>query len=365
MTAAAAGARGPAPDRCENCGFAKKYSRQRAGERPAYCTGHEKWLCFGCRDQLECGKLKHRIDTIPPRVDVTGIPSNDGIYATIDDDVYHSDLASLSSSGARALLSGTPEEFNFSRRTPRDPNRNFDFGHAWHKMVLGKGSQLQMLDPKVVGLKADGKPAASPTSTAMWKQAAAKARQHGRIPMAKSDMEKAQTMAGRVFQHRVAARLLSKGRAEHSIYWHDDATGVRLRCRPDFLTDGLGRTICIDAKSAVSANPKHFQRAVLDYGYHQQQAFYEDGLAELGLEEVGFVFVVQSKTAPYSVSVCQIEPEVVSLGRRQNRAAIELFARCTESGRWPGYEGIQPVGMAGWAIKQIEESLEAFYQPTA
>ena len=134
-------------------------------------------------------------------------------------------------------------------------------------------------------------------------------------------------MAGRVFQHRVAGRLLSRGQAEHSIYWHDDATGVRLRCRPDFITEGLGRTICIDYKTATSANPRQFQRAVQDYGYHCQQAFYEDGLAEIGLTDVGFLFVVQSKTAPFTVSVCQIEPADVELGRRQNRAAIERFAR--------------------------------------
>lgn len=289
-------------------------------------------------------------------------PANDGVYSNIDDDAYHADLASLSSSGARDLLSSTPEEFDFGRRTPRDPNRNFDFGHAAHKMVLGKGSRLAMLDPKVVGLKADGKPAQNPTSTSMWRQAAAKARLEGRLPIAKSDMERAQTMAGRVFQHRIAGRLLSSGQAEHSIYWHDDATGVRLRCRPDFITAGRGRTICVDYKTSTSANPRQFQRAVTDYGYHMQQAFYEDGLAELGLVDVGFLFVVQSKSAPYTVSVCSIDPEIVELGRRQNRAAIELFARCMAEDRWPGYDGIHTVGMAGWAVKQIEESLEALEQ---
>ena len=222
-----------------------------------------------------------------------------------------------------------------------------------------------MLDPKIHGLKADGKPAAVPTSTSMWKNAAKAAREQGKIPIARADMEKAQDMAGKVFQHQVAKRLLAKGRAEHSIYWHDDATGVRLRCRPDFLTDGLGRTICVDYKTSTSANPAHFQRAVFDYGYHQQQAFYEDGLAEIGLVDVGFLFIVQAKTAPYTVSVCQIDPEIVELGRRQNRVAIELFAKCMNEDRWPGYDGIHTVGMAGWAVKQIEDSLEAFKQLVA
>lgn len=351
-------------EKCENCGYTAKYTRQKPGEKPAYCPAHEHWLCAGCRDHIGCTAAGHKLESLPARVDVTGIPPNDGIYSTISDDVYHSDLLSLSSSGARDLLSSTPEEFDYNRRTTRDPNKNYDFGHAAHKMVLGVGSKLHMLDPKVCGHAADGKLAKIPSATSEWKKAAAKARSEGKLPIAKADMEKAQLMAGRVFQHKVASRLLVGGRAEHSIYWHDDATGVRRRIRPDYLTEGLPRQICVDYKTATSASRAQFQRAVVDYGYHMQQAYYEDGLAELGYTDVGFLFVVQSKTAPYSVNVCQIDSEVVELGRRQNRAAIELFARCLEAGSWPGHEGIQPVGMAGWAKKQIEESLESFYQPT-
>lgn len=351
-------------EKCDNCGYANKYTRQKLGEKAGYCSAHESWLCEGCRDLIGCTAAGHKIEHLPARVDVTGIPPNDGIYSTVDDDVYHSDLHSLSSSGARDLLSSTPEEFDFKRRTPRDPNKNYDFGHAAHKMVLGKGSRLALLDPKVCGHAADGKLAKVPQATSEWKKAAAKARSEGKLPIAKSEMEKAQLMAGRVFEHRVASRLLSGGRAEHSIYWHDDATGVRRRIRPDYLPELPGRQLCVDYKTATSADPRQFQRAVVDYGYHMQQAYYEDGLAELGFTDVGFLFVVQSKTAPYTVSVCQIDPDVVELGRRQNRMALELFARCIETDTWPGYDGIQPVGMAGWAVKQIEESLESFYQPT-
>ncbi len=350
------------PIKCQNCGYAQKYSKQRPGEKPAFCTSHEVWLCFACRSTLDCVKHGHQfVDTAPRRDYTDAVPPNDGIYATVAEDVYHGDLASLSSSGARALLTTTPEEFDWNRRNDRGVNKNFDFGHAAHKMVLGKGNQLGLLDPKVCGHGKDGKLAKEPARTSEWQAAAAKHRREGRIPVPKWDMEKAQTMAGRVFQHRVAGRLLSRGQAEHSIYWHDDATGVRLRCRPDFLTGGLGRTICVDYKTATSASPRQFQRAVQDYGYHCQQAFYEDGLAEIGLTDVGFVFVVQSKTAPFTVSVCQIDPRDVELGRRQNRAAIELFARCTESGRWPGYDGIHTVALAGWHTKQLEEQLEEFY----
>lgn len=349
-----------APDRCQNCAYASKYSKQEKGEIPAFCKSHEFWLCAACRESMGCNAAGHPITGIKTRGDVTGIPVNDGIYSSIDDVTYHSDLQSLSSSGARALLNGTPEEFDFNRRRPSDPNKNYDFGHAAHKMVLGIGSRLGMLDPNVCGHTADGKLAKVPSATSEWKLAAAKHRREGKLPIAKADMEKAQTMAGKVFQHPIAKQLLGvEGQAEHSIYWHDDATGVRLRIRPDYLPKGLSRQLCIDYKTADSADPRAFQRAVASYGYHQQQAFYEDGLIELGFDDVGFLFVVQSKTAPYAVSVCQIEPEVVELGRRLNRVAIELFASCQESGKWPGYDGLNNVGMAGWAKKEAEALLES------
>lgn len=350
-----------APDRCENCAYASKYSKQEPGEVPAFCKSHGYWLCASCRDSMGCTASGHPIVGIATRVDVTGIPPNDGKYASIPDDVYHADLTSLSSSGARALLRGTAEEFDYNRRKPSDPNKNYDFGHAAHKMVLGVGSKLALLDPKVCGHTKDGKVAANPASTSEWKAAAAAARKRGQLPIAKWDMEKAQTMAGKVFQHRIARRLLSDVEAEHSIYWHDDETGVRRRIRPDAMPV-KGRPIVIDYKTAADASDAAFERSVAEYGYHMQQAFYEDGLAELGLVDVGFLFVVQSKTAPYSVNVCQIRPEIVELGRRQNRVAIEIFDRCSSSGVWPGWEGIHTVGMAGWSKKLAEERIEAHYQ---
>lgn len=349
------------PGRCQNCGYSTRYSRQLPNEQPEYCVNHQAWLCAGCRELRGCADAKHRIESTPVRTDFQkSIPPNDGIYQ-IPDTVYHSDLESLSSSGARALLSMTPEEFDYQRREPSKPKKHFDFGHAAHKMVLGEGAELAVLDPKKHGLTKDGKVSSKPASTSMWQETEAKFREQGKTVITKAQMDEAQRMAGQVFAHRAAARILTAadGMAERSIYWHDDDTGVRRRIRPDYLvTEGFSRPICIDYKSAKSASRKAFEHSVREYGYHMQQAYYEDGLAELGLEGVGFLFVVQSKDPPYTVAVYPLDPEIVELGRRQNRQAIELFKRCTDTGVWPGYDGIQdPIGMGSWAVKQIEESL--------
>lgn len=337
------------PEKCQNCGYAQRYSRQRAGEILFYCANCRAWLCEACREQIGCESLGHGVVEQPGISALqTEVPARDGWYTKVSEAIYHSDHQSLSSSGARTLLKETPADFRSQQDEPRNPKPQYDFGHAAHKMVLGEGSQLVRVD-------ADNwrtKDAQIARNTA-WRD--------GKAPLLKADIDKAQRMAGVVHTNRVAARLLSSGMPEVSGYWHDDETGVRLRFRPDWLPELPGRMICIDYKTAVSANPAAFAKSALDYGYHQQAAWYVDGLREVGIaDDAAFLFIVQAKTSPFLVSLVQLEPEHVELGRRQNRAAIARFADCQAAGVWPGYgDDIHTVGLPSWAVSQIEASLNA------
>jgi hypothetical protein len=276
------------------------------------------------------------------------VPINDGIYSRVHENDYHADRNSLSSSGAKTIITLTPAEYMAQLLEPRDPKPAYDFGHAAHKMVLGKGGDLVRVD-------------AENWRTKVAQDARKKAWAHGKAPLLKAQIQQAQVMAGKVFANPIAAKLLESGSAELSGYWHDDATGVRLRFRPDFLPDvGNGRPIIVDYKTAKSANPKQFAKAAFDYGYYQQAAWYIDGLAETtGCTDAAFIFIVQQKDAPFLVSLSQLEPEDVDLGRQQNRRAIDIYARCWETGVWPGYEGIALLALPGWARRQIEDDLTA------
>jgi phage recombination protein Bet len=46
---------------------------------------------------------------------------------------------------------------------------------------------------------------------------------------------------------------------------------------------------------------------------------------------------VQEKEPPYLVTVIELPPELVDIGRARNRRALERFRDCTESDLWPGY----------------------------
>ncbi|MBE5485495.1 hypothetical protein E3G42_003825 [Mycobacteroides abscessus] len=290
------------------------------------------------------------------------IPTADGLYAGIPDEVYHADRTSLSSSGARALLApSSPEIFHYQQRQPPEPKPQYDFGHVAHKFVLGEGADICELDPAVHGLNKDGSPAKSPTATAMWQAAAEEARKAGQIPMHIAEVAKAKAMAARVHEHPLAGPLLADGTPELSGYWHDRETGVRLRFRPDWLPNpGRGRLIVVDYKTSSSAYPGHFAKAAAEYGYHQQAPWYLDGLAACEIaDDAAFLFVVQSKTAPYPITVVELKPEDIDLGRRRNRKAIDLYAQCVADDHWPGYgDHVHSVSLPSYATYQQEGELD-------
>jgi hypothetical protein len=93
--------------------------------------------------------------------------------------------------------------------------------------------------------------------------------------------------------------------------------------------------------TADVGDPEAFGRTMANFRYHGQAAWYLDLMRALGLadDDAAFVFIVQSKQAPYLVSVIEPDAHALRVGREENRAAIELYAECTSTGIWPDYGG--------------------------
>lgn len=274
-----------------------------------------------------------------------------GVYDGIPEDVYHSDPVpggSLSSSGARKLLPPScPAIFQYERQHGQAHRAVFDFGHVAHKAVLGVGAPVVKVDADSWRSKA-----------AQEQQKAAHAAGH--VPLLAADVECVEGMAAAIRQHPVASALFEpgSGKPEQSAFAQDTDTGIWLRSRFDWLpnTDG-GRLILGDYKTTRSAEPSAISKAMANYGYHQQNAFYVDIAATLGLaESIAFVFVFQEKTPPYLVTVVQLDDEAVRIGRALNRQAIDLYAECSAADTWPGYapaDDIPLISLPSWAAKEF------------
>ncbi|ELP70035.1 hypothetical protein STRTUCAR8_08630 [Streptomyces turgidiscabies Car8] len=274
-----------------------------------------------------------------------------GLHTDLSNESYHADKTSLSSTGARKLLPPScPAKFRWEQDNPQAPKKTFDYGNAAHMKVLGRGQELILVDHDTWNTKAA-------------KAEVTEARERGGIPLKQHEIDMVEAMAAAIRRHPLASALLEPayGAPEQSGFWIDEPTGIRRRVRFDWLPSiQSGRLIIPDYKTAADASSDAFQKALDNYGYHQQTAWYEEAAVALGLGalDTELLFVVQEKTAPYLVNVVGIDFFAREIGRAKNRAAIETFAECTASGIWPGYSDDEPnyLALPGWAENRDKDT---------
>lgn len=245
---------------------------------------------------------------------------------------YHALTDSLSSTGARKLLPpSTPAHFKHWRDNPQPPSEAFDLGHVVHALVLGKGAQFTVLDPRIHGLTAKGQPTDSYASTAMWKDKVAEVRAAGLVPIELDKHQAAVAMADAV-RAQFPDEFVT-GDAEVTVFGTDPETGVELRARFDWLDEHDA----VDLKTALSAEAGEFERAAVKYAYHVQEAFYRHVAECAGLTIHSFKFIVVEKREPYLATVHEWDDFARREAKGLVRQAINTYARCTQLDEWPGY----------------------------
>jgi hypothetical protein len=278
-----------------------------------------------------------------------------GIYPGIPEAAYHADPVpgrSLSSTGAKKLLPPScPALFQHDRIHGQAPRDEFDFGHAVHSLVLGEGPQFEVLDFPDWRSK-----------TA--REARDEARASGLVPILTGDWTTAEAMAQRVAEHPIIGGLFQGGTPEVSLFWQDAATEQWCRGRVDYLKQLPGLTLSVDYKTTKDASPEAIRRAIHEYGYNLQAAWYMAGLGTLRPDDdQRFVFVFQQKTAPYLITVRELDQQALDIGRAKAERALRIYAECTAADRWPDWTGpiadIPFINLPTWAaIRDTEEFLK-------
>jgi len=266
---------------------------------------------------------------------------------------YHA-RTELSSTGARKLLPPScPARFRHWREHGQAPKDEFDFGSAAHRLVLGAGEEIAEIE-------------ADSWRTNAAKDAAEQARAEGRIPLLSRDVETVHAMADALREHPIASALFApkSGLPEQTLLWRatglpesGDAGPVACRALVDWLRHPTGGRLPLpDYKTCASAAPEDAVKAMARYGYHIQGAFYLAGLRALGLadENARFLLVMQEKTAPYLVTVIEPDDTAMRLGAIRVREAIDIYAQCTATGRWPGYADDVVLGeLPPWETREL------------
>lgn len=147
------------------------------------------------------------------------------------------------------------------------------------------------------------------------------------------------------------AALLSDGVGESSAFWIDDATGELCKCRPDWTSPAGDGVILVDGKTCQDASPDGFSRAIWNFDYWLQAAWYSDGYERATGKRVhGFVFAVVESSWPHAAAAYMLDDAAIDRARAENRRLLDLYAECRRTGVWPGYQTtIQPIALPAWA----------------
>jgi hypothetical protein len=260
-----------------------------------------------------------------------------GIYPGISNADYHRDPA-LGSTSLKTLATRTPAHYQHDKTHPKFSDA-FTLGTAAHSLILEGSTE------GIVVVHADN------WLTKDAKTSKAEALAAGKQPLLTKEMAQVWAMRDAVMDHPVARELFIGHKAEQSVFWDED--GLTLKCRPDAWKPG----VLVDLKTTLNADPNEFGKTAHNFGYHQSAAHYIDGVKAATGEELPFHFVLVEKTAPYLVSVVELDWEAIEIGRSLNDRAKRIYRECLESGNWPGYLAAEPIALPNYAIYQAEELL--------
>jgi len=172
-----------------------------------------------------------------------------------------------------------------------------------------------------------------------------------------AQMAAAQAQAAAVRRLPDVAALLAEGFAESSAFWIDKETGEQCKCRPDWVSPAGDGVVITDGKTCIDASPAGFAKAIWNWRYDLQAAWYSDGYERATGKRVhGFVFAAVENSWPHAAAAYMLGDDVLDAARREIRRLVNLYAECKKSGVWPGYEqSIQPINLPAWAMKEISK----------
>lgn len=253
---------------------------------------------------------------------------------------YFADPA-LSQSSLKIIGELSPQHFKDRQEGEDEEN---------HALLIGTAFDMKSTDPEAFAKAIIVRPAEHTSyRTKAAKAWRAAVRAEGKLPVTPKDAADLSRMLAGAMRCKEARELMSMGENQVSVFAEltTDArgfSGVGVPCKgridrvPSRILPKFGRALA-DIKTARSAHPKEWGKAVLEHGYHIQAAWYLDLWNEINPEDRrhGFYHLVVEKTAPFPCVVYELPQAIIDAGRREYARLLSIYARCVRDNVWPGY----------------------------
>lgn len=241
--------------------------------------------------------------------------------ASLTNHEYHK-APGVSSSGLVKFIQYSPAHYKAYLTEPREQT---------DAMALGSAIHMAILEPNLFESTYICKPTDMSFATKEGKEW--KAANANKNILSQDKFETCVRIRDKFQKSSVLKGYLSGGEAESSYFWEDEQTGLVCKCRPDYIVENT----IYDIKTAEDCRPRHFQFQLRKYRYDIQSAFYVRGMEKILGSKVNFVHIVVEKTAPFEVSVYQLDEASIERASLDVQNAMFQMKECFEKGEWPGY----------------------------
>lgn len=265
-----------------------------------------------------------------------------GLHMNMPADTYHA-IAAMSAGGLKRMRQ-SPAHFYGMQLDPKRPPP----GEPTPALVNGTLVHCALFEPDQLDARYVIKPEGMSFAT---KEGKAWRAEQSRIIVDASQMAAARVQSERVRAIPEIGALLADGAGESSAFWIDEQADELCKCRPDWTSPAGDGVVLVDGKTCQDASPEGFSRAIWNYSYHLQAAWYSDGYERATGKKVhGFVFAAVESSWPHQAAAYMLGDDALDAARRENRRLLGLYAECKRTGQWPGYaSAITLIQLPRWA----------------
>ena len=230
-----------------------------------------------------------------------------GLYTDLSIDAYHQG-AGISASALKEVAKSTAHYFAYKNRpTDQGPTpEHFLIGHAFEDLLLEREKfantyfiydESQRPEPQKDFRSKENK---------AWKAEQLEAAA-GLEVLNSAQFDLIKNMVASCEAEHIKP-YLEGAIVQNSYYWHDEATGLLCKTRPDVVKElPNGNLMLLDVKTTQDASPSGFAKSFCNLGYGIQAAMQIDGVeAATGKKVEMYRYLVAEKSAPYCAQVYKL-----------------------------------------------------------
>lgn len=254
------------------------------------------------------------------------IGSTVDFFGPMANEAYHADHTAVSKTALSLFRESRrlyEAEYITHTAPPRKTTKAMELGDLAHAALL----EPERLETDYVYYPEDILSSNGAASTIKAKDFKEKHTAAGRVVLKREDFK---TVAKMVQSIREVCKpwLAMPAKREHAIYWTHDESGLRLKCKPDWLIIADDRCFVFDPKTSNDPRPEAAKYKAEDFQWWLQEAHYREGIEAATGKPVEWYWICPETEFPFRCSICAFDDETRMAGAFARRKLLLELADC-------------------------------------